>query len=90
MPDSHMSETLDGRRVCRVDGLLDASTVSTFRQTLAGVVSASLTRDDILDAIRLFGRPTRASSTRLSWENKADFFDAKNITIPFAIGCLSE
>ena len=25
------------------------------------------------------------SSARLYWENKADLFDAKNITIPFAI-----
>ena len=28
---------------------------------------------------------TGVSSARLYWENKADFFDAKNITIPFAI-----
>jgi hypothetical protein len=28
---------------------------------------------------------TGVSSARLYWENKADFFDAKPITIPFAI-----
>ena len=45
-----------------------------------------LTRDDILDNITLYWLTnTGVSAARLYWENKADFFDAKNITIPFAI-----
>jgi pimeloyl-ACP methyl ester carboxylesterase len=45
-----------------------------------------LTRDDILDNISLYWLTnTGVSSARLYWENKADFFDAKNISIPFAI-----
>src|SRR5882724_4787378 len=45
-----------------------------------------LTRDDILDNITLYWLTnTGISSARLYWENKADFFNAKNISIPFAI-----
>ena len=45
-----------------------------------------LKRDDILDNITLYWLTnTGVSSARLYWENKADFFNAKNITIPFAI-----
>jgi pimeloyl-ACP methyl ester carboxylesterase len=45
-----------------------------------------LTRDDILDNITLYWLTnTGVSSARLYWENKADFFDAKDISIPFAI-----
>ena len=29
--------------------------------------------------------PAQDNTARLYWENKADFFDAKDITIPFAI-----
>jgi pimeloyl-ACP methyl ester carboxylesterase len=48
--------------------------------------SAALTRDDLLDNITLYWLTnTGVSSGRLYWENKADFFDAKPITIPFAI-----
>jgi pimeloyl-ACP methyl ester carboxylesterase len=47
---------------------------------------SDLTRDDILDNITLYWLTnTGVSSARLYWENKADFFDAKNISIPFAI-----
>ncbi len=47
---------------------------------------SALTRDDILDNITLYWLTnTGVSSGRLYWENKADFFDAKPITIPFAI-----
>jgi pimeloyl-ACP methyl ester carboxylesterase len=46
----------------------------------------ALTRDDLLDNITLYWLTnTGVSSGRLYWENKADFFDAKNISIPFAI-----
>src|SRR5262249_50477438 len=45
-----------------------------------------LTRDDILDNITLYWLTnTGVSAARLYWENKADFFNAKNISIPFAI-----
>ena len=55
-------------------------------QALAGKLDSALTRDDILDNITLYWLTnTGISSARLYWENKADFFDAKPITIPFAI-----
>ena len=55
-------------------------------QALRGHPAGDLTRDDILDNITLYWLTnTGVSSGRLYWENKADFFDAKNITIPFAI-----
>ena len=45
-----------------------------------------LTRDDILDNLTLYWLTnTGVSAARLYWENKAAFFDAKDITIPFAI-----
>jgi len=55
-------------------------------QALQGTLQSALTRDDILDNITLYWLTnTGISSARLYWENKADFFDAKPITIPFAI-----
>jgi pimeloyl-ACP methyl ester carboxylesterase len=55
-------------------------------QALEGRLESALTRDDLLDNITLYWLTnTGVSSGRLYWENKADFFDAKNITIPFAI-----
>jgi pimeloyl-ACP methyl ester carboxylesterase len=55
-------------------------------QALQGHLQSDLTRDDILDNITLYWLTnTGISSARLYWENKADFFDAKNISIPFAI-----
>jgi pimeloyl-ACP methyl ester carboxylesterase len=55
-------------------------------QALQGTLASALTRDDILDNITLYWLTnTGISSARLYWENKADFFDAKNITIPVAI-----
>jgi pimeloyl-ACP methyl ester carboxylesterase len=55
-------------------------------QVLAGHPQGDLTRDDILDNLTLYWLTnTGVSAARLYWENKADFFDAKNITIPFAI-----
>ncbi len=56
------------------------------KQVLQGTYQSDLTRDDLLDNITLYWlMNTGISSARLYWENKADFFDAKNITIPFAI-----
>ncbi|HEY1777438.1 MAG TPA: epoxide hydrolase [Solirubrobacteraceae bacterium] len=53
---------------------------------LNGTVANALTRDDLLDNITLYWLTnTGVSAARLYWENKADFFNAKNITIPFAI-----
>jgi pimeloyl-ACP methyl ester carboxylesterase len=55
-------------------------------QALQGTLASALTRDDILDNITMYWLTnTGVSSARLYWENKADFFDAKPITIPFAI-----
>ncbi len=56
------------------------------RQVLEGRLQSDLTRDDLLDNITLYWLTnTGVSAARLYWENKADFFDAKPITIPFAI-----
>jgi len=55
-------------------------------QVLQGQLQSPLTRDDLLDNITLYWLTnTGVSAARLYWENKADFFDAKPITIPFAI-----
>ena len=55
-------------------------------KVLDGSLDSDLTRDDLLDNITLYWLTnTGISAARLYWENKADFFDAKNITIPFAI-----
>ena len=55
-------------------------------KALQGHLQSALTRDDILDNITLYWLTnTGVSSARLYWENKADFFNAKNISIPFAI-----
>jgi pimeloyl-ACP methyl ester carboxylesterase len=53
---------------------------------LRGDLPGDLTRDDILDNLTLYWLTnTGVSAARLYWENKASFFDAKPITIPFAI-----
>ena len=55
-------------------------------QVLGGTLASDLTRDDLLDNITLYWLAnTGVSAARLYWENKADFFNAKNISIPFAI-----
>jgi pimeloyl-ACP methyl ester carboxylesterase len=55
-------------------------------RVLAGTLDSPLTRDDLLDNITLYWLTnTGVSAARLYWENKASFFDAKPITIPFAI-----
>jgi pimeloyl-ACP methyl ester carboxylesterase len=56
------------------------------KQVLEGTLQSDLTRDDLLDNITLYWLTnTGVSAARLYWENKAGFFDAKAITIPFAI-----
>jgi pimeloyl-ACP methyl ester carboxylesterase len=57
-----------------------------IQKVLQGDLPGELTRDDVLDNITLYWLTnTGVSAARLYWENKADFFDAKPITIPFAI-----
>jgi pimeloyl-ACP methyl ester carboxylesterase len=56
------------------------------QRVLQGTLDSALTRDDLLDNITLYWLTnTGISAARLYWENKADFFDAKPITIPYAI-----
>ena len=55
-------------------------------QVLEGRLESDLTRDDLLDNISLYWLTnTGISAARLYWENKGDFFDAKDISIPYAI-----
>jgi len=55
-------------------------------QVLDGRLQIDLTKDDLLDNITLYWLTnTGISAARFYWENKGDFFDAKPITIPFAI-----
>jgi pimeloyl-ACP methyl ester carboxylesterase len=56
------------------------------KEVLEGRLQSDLTQDDLLDNITLYWLTnTGISAARLYWENKADFFDAKDISIPFAI-----
>src|SRR5258708_33607861 len=85
--------TLYGLAASRVDlaaFLLDhgdgAGQPGLVEQAMQGHPAGELTRDDILDNITLYWLTnTGVSSARLSWENKADFFDPKNISIPFGL-----
>ena len=55
-------------------------------KALAGTLDSALTTDDILDNVTLYWLTnTGVSAARLYWENKASFFDAKPITIPYAM-----
>ena len=57
-----------------------------IQQILRGQLPGDLTRDDILDNISLYWLTnTGVSAARLYWESKAGFFEAKNISVPFAI-----
>ncbi|MDA0158861.1 epoxide hydrolase [Solirubrobacter ginsenosidimutans] len=56
------------------------------KRVLDGSYQTDLTRDDLLDNITLYWLTnTGVSAARLYWENQAGFFEAKAITIPFAI-----
>ena len=45
-----------------------------------------MTRDDVLDNVTLFWLSNTAlSAARLYWENKFDYFEAKNVSIPVAV-----
>ncbi len=55
-------------------------------RVVKGDPPGDVTRDDLLDNITLYWLTnTGVSSARLYWENKAGFFAAKNIAIPFAM-----
>jgi pimeloyl-ACP methyl ester carboxylesterase len=55
-------------------------------QVVQGNPPGDVTRDDVLDNITLYWLTnTGVSAARLYWENKAGFFEAKNISIPFAM-----
>ena len=55
-------------------------------QVIQGNPSGDLTLDDVLDNITLYWLTnTGVSSARLYWENKVGFFEAKDVSIPFAI-----
>jgi len=56
------------------------------QRVLDGDLDSDLTRDDLLDNISLYWLTnTGISAARLYWENKGDFFDAKDISVPYAI-----
>jgi pimeloyl-ACP methyl ester carboxylesterase len=60
-------------------------------RVLQGTLDSALTRGDLLDNVTLYWLTnTGVSAARLYWENKADFFDAKPITIPFAISVFAD
>jgi pimeloyl-ACP methyl ester carboxylesterase len=55
-------------------------------QVIHGNPPGAVTMDDLLDNITLYWLTnTGVSSGRLYWENKAGFFEAKNISIPYAM-----
>ena len=55
-------------------------------QVISGELQGDLTRDDILDNLTLYWLTnTGVSAARLYWETQGSFFDAKEITIPYAI-----
>jgi pimeloyl-ACP methyl ester carboxylesterase len=55
-------------------------------KAVEGGLDGSLSRDDVLDNMTLYWLTnTGVSAARLYWENTAQFFDAKNITLPYAI-----
>ena len=64
-----------------------AATITVAMRTpTSGAHPDVLTRDDVLDNITLYWvTNTEISASRLYWENKVPFFDAKNVTIPVAV-----
>jgi hypothetical protein len=58
---------------------------------VSGELKGDLTRDDILDNITLYWLTnTGISAARLYWETTGSFFDAKPITIPYAISAFPD
>jgi pimeloyl-ACP methyl ester carboxylesterase len=66
------------------DGQPAAAVVSALDRTASA--SGELTRDEILDNITLYWLTnTGVSASRLYWEYKGGFFDAKGVSIPVAV-----
>jgi pimeloyl-ACP methyl ester carboxylesterase len=60
-------------------------------QVVQGKPPGDVSRDDLLDNITLYWLTnTGISSARLYWENDAPFFNAKDISIPFAISVFAD
>jgi pimeloyl-ACP methyl ester carboxylesterase len=79
-PEAELAEL---RRRINATRWPDQETVSDDSQ---GVRLTMMQDLDLLDNITLYWLTnTGIATARLYWENKADFFDAKPITIPFAI-----
>ena len=63
-----------------------AAITAALRRPRKKQLQDDLTRDDVLDNITLYWLTnTAVSSSRLYWENKLPFFDAKNVSIPVAV-----
>ena len=66
------------------DGQPAAAVVSALDRTISD--TGELTRDEVLDNITLYWLTnTGVSASRLYWEYKGGFFDAKGVAIPVAI-----
>src|SRR5918998_732595 len=66
------------------DGQPAAAVVAGLRRTTSA--AGELTRNEILDNITLYWLTnTGVSASRLYWEYKGGFFDAKGVTIPVAV-----
>jgi hypothetical protein len=64
----------------------DEASYKDIADAFAGHPVGNLTRDQVLDNITFYWfTNTAVSSARLYWENKAGFFDVKNVTIPAAV-----
>jgi pimeloyl-ACP methyl ester carboxylesterase len=64
----------------------DAASYRDIADAFAGHPVGNLTRDEVLDNVTLYWLTnTAVSSSRLYWENKLGFFDAKNVSIPAAV-----
>jgi pimeloyl-ACP methyl ester carboxylesterase len=64
----------------------DAGSYKDIAAAFAGHPVGDLTRDQVLDDVTFYWfTNTAVSSGRLYWENKAGFFDVKNVSIPAAV-----
>jgi pimeloyl-ACP methyl ester carboxylesterase len=64
----------------------DAASYQDIADAFAGHPVGNLTRDEVLDNITFYWLTnTGVSSSRLYWESKLGFFDAKGVSIPAAV-----
>jgi pimeloyl-ACP methyl ester carboxylesterase len=64
----------------------DAASYQDIADAFAGRPVGNLTRDEVLDNITFYWLTnTGVSSSRLYWESKLGFFDAKGVSIPAAV-----